>query len=175
MRIGVGLPSGIAGADSRLILDWAKRADAGPFSSLGVIDRLAYDSFEPLTTLAAVAAVTQRVKLATTIVIGPLHNNALLARAAASLDALSQGRLSLGLAVGARHEDYEAAGIDYRNRGRRLTEQLMTLRSLWEESAIGPKTMQRRGPDLLVGGLSDQGYARLRSEERRVGKECRGR
>lgn len=161
MRIGVGLPSGIAGAPGKLILDWAKQADAGPFSSLGVIDRLAYDSFEPLITLAAVAAITQRVTLATTIVIGPLHNDALLAKAAASLDALSQGRLVLGLAVGARHEDYEVAGIDYRSRGRRLTEQLIALRSLWEESAIGPKTAQRRGPDLLVGGLSDQGYARM--------------
>ena len=161
MRIGVGLPSSIAGAHSQLILDWAQQADAGPFSSLGVIDRLAYDSFEPLTTLAAVAAVTSRVRLATTIVIGPLHNNALLAKAAASLDALSQGRLVLGLAVGARHEDYKAAGIDYRGRGRRLTGQLIALRSLWEESAIGPQTTRRRGPDLLVGGLSDQGYARL--------------
>lgn len=161
MRIGVGLPSGIAGAHSQLILAWAKRADEGPFSSLGVIDRLAYDSFEPLTTLAAAAAVTQRVKLATTIVIGPLHNDALLAKAAASIDALSQGRLVLGLAVGARHEDYEVAGIDYRSRGRRLTEQLITLRALWEERAIGPHTTRRRGPDLLVGGLSDQGYARM--------------
>src|SRR6266852_6098506 len=161
MRVGVGLPSGIAGASSQLILEWAKRADEGPFSSLGVIDRLAYDSFEPLTTLAAVAAVTQRVKLATTIVIGPLHNNALLAKAAATVDARSQGRLVLGLAVGARQEDYEAAGIDYRGRGRRLTEQLIALRSLWEDSAIGPKTTRERGPDLLIGGLSDQGYARM--------------
>src|SRR5579872_2345534 len=161
MRIGIGLPAGLAGADSQLILDWARRADEGPFSSLGVIDRLAYDSFEPLTTLAAVAAVTQRVKLATTIVIGPLHNNAVLAKAAASVDALSEGRLVLGLAVGARHEDYEVAGIDYRSRGRRLTEQLIALRSLWEDSAIGPKTARSRGPDLLIGGLSDQGYARM--------------
>jgi alkanesulfonate monooxygenase SsuD/methylene tetrahydromethanopterin reductase-like flavin-dependent oxidoreductase (luciferase family) len=161
MRIGIGLPSGIAGAQSQLIFDWAKRADAGPFSSLGVIDRLAYDSFEPLTTLAAVAAITQRVKLATTIVIGPLHNDALLAKAAATVDALSRGRLVLGLAVGARHEDYEVASIDYRSRGKRLTEQLMALRSLWEDSTIGPKTARQHGPDLLIGGLSDQGYARM--------------
>jgi len=161
MRIGVGLPSGLAATNSKLILDWAKRADEGPFSSLGVIDRLVYDSFEPLTTLAAVAAVTQRVKLATTIVIGPLHNNALLAKVAATVDALSQGRLVLGLAVGARQEDYEVAGIDYRSRGRRLTEQLIALRSFWEDSAIGPKTARLRGPDLLIGGLSDQGYARM--------------
>ncbi len=161
MRVGVGLPSGIAGAHSQLILDWSRRADEGPFSSLGVIDRLAYDSFEPLTTLAAVAAVTQRVKLATTIVIGPLRNDALLAKAAATVDALSQGRLVLGLAIGARHEDYEVAGIDYRSRGKRLTEQLIALRSLWEDSTIGPKTARQRGPDLLIGGLSDRGYARM--------------
>ena len=161
MQVGIGLPSGNPGTSSQLIFDWARRADVGPFTSLGVIDRLVYDSYEPLTTLAAVAAVTQRVKLATTIVIGPLHNNALLAKMAATVDALSEGRLVLGLAVGARKQDYEVAGIDYRTRGRRLTEQLSALRSLWEDGAIGPKTVSPRGPDLLIGGLSDQGYARM--------------
>ncbi len=161
MQVGIGLPSGNPGTSSQLIFDWARRAEVGPFTSLGVIDRLVYDSYEPLTTLAAVAAVTQRVKLATTIVIGPLHNNALLAKMAATVDALSEGRLVLGLAVGARKQDYEVAGIDYRTRGRRLTEQLSALRSLWEGSAIGPKTVSPRGPDLLIGGLSDQGYARM--------------
>jgi len=161
MQVGIGLPSGNPGTSSQLIFDWARRAEVGPFTSLGVIDRLVYDSYEPLTTLAAVAAVTQRVKLATTIVIGPLHNNALLAKMAATVDALSEGRLVLGLAVGARKQDYEVAGIDYRTRGRRLTEQLSALRSLWEDSAIGPKTVSPRGPDLLIGGLSDQGYARM--------------
>jgi alkanesulfonate monooxygenase SsuD/methylene tetrahydromethanopterin reductase-like flavin-dependent oxidoreductase (luciferase family) len=67
----------------------------------------------------------------------------------------------MGLAVGARVEDYEAAGVEYRNRGKRLSEQLSSLRSLWEESLMGPKTTHSRGPELLVGGLSDQGYARL--------------
>src|SRR6266567_4600048 len=161
MQVGIGLPSGNPGTSSQLIFDWARRAEVGPFTSLGVIDRLVYDSYEPLTTLAAVAAVTQRVKLATTIVIGPLHNNALLAKMAATVDALSEGRLVLGLAVGARKQDYEVAGIDYRTRGRRLTEQLSALRSLWEDSAIGPKTVSPCGPDLLIGGLSDQGYARM--------------
>lgn len=101
MRVGVGLPSTVPGAD------------AGPFSSLGVLDRLVYDSYDPLTALATAAAVTQRVLLATTIVIGSLHNDALLAKMAASIDALSNGRLVLGLAVGARKEDYDAAGIAY--------------------------------------------------------------
>src|SRR5438876_4457641 len=116
MRVGIGLPNGVPGTQGQLIIEWARRVDEGPFSSLGVVDRLVYDSYEPLTTLAAVASITRRVRLATTIVIGPLHNNTLLAKATASIDALSGGRLVLGLAVGARKEDYEAAGIDYRSR-----------------------------------------------------------
>src|SRR6266566_4661467 len=161
MRVGVGLPTGIAGTDGQLVIEWARRADAGPFSSLGVIDRLVYGNYEPLTVLAAAAAVTRRVLLATTIVIGPLHNTSLLAKVAASIDALSEGRLVLGLAVGARKEDYEAAGVEYGSRGKRLSEQLALLRSLWEEGAIGPKAARARGPELLVGGLSDAGFARL--------------
>ena len=161
MRVGVGLPTGVAGVDGQLVIEWARRADAGPFSSLGVIDRLVFDSYEPLTALAAAAAVTQRVLLATTIVIGPLHNNALLAKAAASIDALSHGRLVLGLAVGARKEDYDVAGIPYGTRGKRLSEQLATLRSLWEDGSISPKAARPGGPQLLVGGLSDHGFVRV--------------
>ena len=110
MQIGVGLPTTVPGADGATVIEWARRAEAGPFASLGVLDRLVYDSYDPLIALAAAAAVTQRVRLATTIVIGPLHNTALLAKMAASLDALAGGRLVLGLAVGAR---------DGRLRGRR--------------------------------------------------------
>lgn len=161
MRVGVGLPSGIPGANRELVLDWAREADAGPFSSLGVVDRLVYDSLDPLITLAAVAGTTTRIALATTIITGPLHNDTLLAKMAASLDALSGGRLVLGLAIGARKEDYDAAGIDYRTRGKRLTEQLTSLRTLWEEAAICPRPTNGPGPAILIGGLSDAGYARM--------------
>ena len=161
MQVGVGLPGTIPDVQGQLILEWACRADDGPFSSLGVLDRLVYDSYDPLITLGAVAGITQHVKLATTIIIGPLHNNSLLAKVAASLDSLSGGRFVLGLAVGARKEDYDASGVDYRDRGKRLSEQLSTLRSIWEESYIGPQTTRQAGPCLLVGGLSDQSYARM--------------
>jgi alkanesulfonate monooxygenase SsuD/methylene tetrahydromethanopterin reductase-like flavin-dependent oxidoreductase (luciferase family) len=161
MRVGVGLPSTVPGAEGQLIISWARRADEGPFSSLGVLDRIVYNSYEPLTSLAAAAAVTQRVLLATTIVIGPLYNDTRLAKVAASIDALSGGRLVLGLAVGARKDDYDAAGIDYHTRGKRLAEQLTTLRTLWEEGSISPRAARPRGPDLLVGGASDQGFARV--------------
>ena len=161
MRIGVGLPNGIPGVEGQLIIEWACRADQGPFTSLGVVDRLVYDSYEPVTTLAAAAAVTHRVRLATTIIIGLLRNTPMLAKVAASLDALSGGRLVLGLAVGARKEDYDAAGVDYRSRGKRLAEQLATLRSLWEDGSLGPKAAHPNGPEVLVGGLSDSGFARM--------------
>jgi alkanesulfonate monooxygenase SsuD/methylene tetrahydromethanopterin reductase-like flavin-dependent oxidoreductase (luciferase family) len=161
MRVGVGLPGGVPGTQGRLIIEWARRADEGPFSSLGVIDRLVYDSYEPMTILAAAAAVTQRIRLTTMIVIGPLHNTPLLAKTAATLDALSEGRLVLGLAVGARKEDYDAAGVDYRSRGKRFSEQLATLRDLWDEGRLSPKAARPDGPEVLVGGLSDAGFARV--------------
>lgn len=161
MRVGVGLPSTVPGAHGQLLIQWAAQADQGPFSSLGVLDRLVYDSYDPFTVLAAAAAVTQRVLLATTIVIGPLRNTSLLAKGAASLDALSNGRLVLGLAVGARKEDYDAAGVEYRTRGRRLAEQLATLRLLWEEGRFNPLSARTQGPTLLLGGGSDIGFARM--------------
>jgi alkanesulfonate monooxygenase SsuD/methylene tetrahydromethanopterin reductase-like flavin-dependent oxidoreductase (luciferase family) len=161
MRIGVGLPTTIAGANRELLLGWARQADAGPFSTLGVFDRLEYDSYDPLVSLAACAAVTQRVKLATTILTGPLYNTTLLAKAAASLDALSGGRLILGLGVGARESDYAAAGVEHRGRGKRLSEQMLTLRGIWEESNVGPSPAQAGGPKLLVGGISDVVLTRM--------------
>jgi hypothetical protein len=151
----------VPGTGGQLVLSWARQADEGSFSSLGVVDRLLYDSYEPLTSLAAAAAVTHRVKLVTMIVIGPLYNTVQLARTAATIDALSQGRLVLGLAVGARQDDYEAAHIEYHGRGQRLTEQLATLRTLWEEHRTGPHAARPDGPPLLIGGQSDAVFARV--------------
>ena len=158
MNIGVGLPTTTPGTDGARLLEWARRADAGPFSSVAVLDRVAYDSVEPFTALAGAAAVTARVRLATMIAIGPLRSTALLGKQAASVHALAGGRLTLGLAVGARREDYEAAGVDYAGRGRRLSEQLAYLRGGIDAERVGPA---RDGIELLVGGGSGQAYARM--------------
>lgn len=160
MNIGVGLPTSTSGINAELLFEWAQRADAGPFSSLGVVDRVAYQNYEPFTALAAVAAITRRVRLATMVAIAPLRNTAILAKQAASLDALSGGRLTLGLAVGARGEDYAASGIDSRGRGRRFGEQLEAIRDIWEEGKIGP-TPKPPGPRVLVGGSSGEALARM--------------
>ncbi len=161
MRVGLGLPTTVPTADAQLILDWAREAERENFSTLGVFDRLAYDSWDPLIALAAAASVTSRVRLATTVLNGPLYNTLALAKSLASLDRLSKGRLVVGLAIGARETDYSVAGVDARGRGRRLTEQLLALRTHWEEGQLGPKPIQAGGPRLLVGGLSDAVFARL--------------
>ncbi|MEP7106173.1 MAG: LLM class flavin-dependent oxidoreductase, partial [Chloroflexota bacterium] len=132
MRVGVGLPTSTPRAGQSAVLDWARRADDLGFASLGVIDRFVYDSWEPLTALAAAAAVTQRARLVTMILIGPLRPTAVLARQAATVDVIAGGRLILGLGIGARHDDYRASGIDPAHRGRDLAEQLARLRTAWE-------------------------------------------
>jgi alkanesulfonate monooxygenase SsuD/methylene tetrahydromethanopterin reductase-like flavin-dependent oxidoreductase (luciferase family) len=158
MNIGVGLPTTTPGATGELLLEWARRADVGPFSSIAVLDRVAYDSFEPFAALAAAAGVTARVRLATMIAIGPLRPTGLLAKQAASVHGLSGGRLTLGLAVGARTEDYETAGVEHRGRGRKLAEQLAYIRGEVDGDRVGPS---REGIELLVGGMSGQAFSRM--------------
>jgi len=161
MRVGIGLPSTTPGASGELLVEWAKRAEAGPFTSLGVLDRLVYDSYDPFVSLAVAAGVTREIRLATMIAIGPLRNTAMLAKQALSLDALSRGRLTLGLAVGARVEDYATAEVDHRGRGRRFAEQLAYLRGGQAgDAGIGPSPRED-GPEVLVGGLAGQAFERV--------------
>jgi alkanesulfonate monooxygenase SsuD/methylene tetrahydromethanopterin reductase-like flavin-dependent oxidoreductase (luciferase family) len=168
MDVGIGLPATIPGTRGSLILDWAKRADSGPFSSLGIIDRLVYPNYESLITLAAAAAVTDRVRLMSTILIAPLRGAGVLAKQAASIDALSGGRLTLGLGVGAREDDFNAAPATFHDRARRFEEQLELMKRVWsgqpasdEVGPIGPPPARSGGPELLVGGYSPPAIRRV--------------
>ena len=164
MRIGVGLPTSTpplgARHRGRELLAWATGAEAGPFSSLGVTDRLVYDCADPMVALAAAAAVTTRLRLVTMVVIGPIRPAAVLAAQAASLDALSGGRVTLGVSLGARPDDYDAAGASWRGRGRALSDELAAMRDIWEGSSVGPRPASPGGPDLLVGGGSGAAFLR---------------
>lgn len=163
MRIGVGLPTSTPGGHGPELVEWARRAEQGPFTSLGVVDRVVYDCADPLVALAAAAAVTTRLRLVTMIVIGPIRPAALLAKQAASLDALSGGRLTLGVSLGARRDDYEATGAQWSDRGRRLSDQLAVMREIWEgddRHGIGPRPATPGGPELLVGGGSGAAFLR---------------
>jgi alkanesulfonate monooxygenase SsuD/methylene tetrahydromethanopterin reductase-like flavin-dependent oxidoreductase (luciferase family) len=160
MRVGVGLPSAISRTPGQLLPEWAERAELRGFASLGVLERVAYDSHDPFAALAAAAACTTSVGLVTMVAIGPLRPAAFLAKQAGSVHAISGGRLVLGLSIGARREDYEAIHAETRGRGARLSDQLLELRPIWEMGLGGPGGLAR-GPKVLSGGLSGQAFARM--------------
>jgi alkanesulfonate monooxygenase SsuD/methylene tetrahydromethanopterin reductase-like flavin-dependent oxidoreductase (luciferase family) len=162
MDIGIGLPNAVRGVDRRGIVEWARRAEQAGFSSLGTIDRIVFPNYESLIALAAAAAVTERIRLATDILIAPLRTNtALLAKQAATLDSLSEGRLVLGLAPGGREDDYAVSGADFHARGRTLERQLEEMRAIWSGGGeLGPPPANGRAPELLVGGATDAALRR---------------
>ncbi|GGO49268.1 LLM class flavin-dependent oxidoreductase [Streptomyces lasiicapitis] len=164
MNTGLGLPI----SDPALLLTWARRADEGPFSSLGLLDRLVYDNPEPLVALAALAGATTRIRVQTEVLLAPNHGTALLAKQAATLDRLTGGRFTLGIGVGGRDDDCLAAGIDPRRRGRRLDEQMAALRRVWagkpysdDTGPIGPVPVTPGGPEVLFGGFARSALERV--------------
>ncbi len=161
MKIGVSMPATVPGSTAASLLEWARRADAGPFSTLSVIDRLTFQSYEALVMLSAAAAVTKRIRLMTSVLVAPLRDAGLFAKQAATLDQVSGGRLSLGFGVGRREADYRLVSASYHDRGKRFDGQLALMRKIWagEEvdgvGAIGPKPTQPGGPEVLIGGSSN--------------------
>ena len=157
MDVGIGLPATIAGVQPEQLLEWARRAERRGVSTLGTIDRIVYGNYEPLIALAAAAAVTERIGLTTAILIAPYRANAaLVAKQAASVNALSKGRFTLGVAVGGREDDYEASGVDFRTRGKTMDAMLKTWDEIWSGDAIGPAGR----PGMLIGGTADAAYRR---------------
>jgi alkanesulfonate monooxygenase SsuD/methylene tetrahydromethanopterin reductase-like flavin-dependent oxidoreductase (luciferase family) len=167
MDVGIGLPNSVPGLEGPVLVDWARGAEERGFSTLGTIDRLLFPNYESLVSLAAAAAVTERIRLMTDILIAPYRNNTpLLAKQAVSIDNISGGRLVLGLAPGWRDDDYKASGVDHAARGRILDEQLAEMTRLWQgESidglgAVGPEAARVGGPEIMVGGGVRAAYRR---------------
>lgn len=168
MKVGVGLPATIPRIHGPDIQQWAVKADSGPFSSLGVVDRLVYPNHDPLVSMAAAAAVTSRIRLMTTVLLTPLRNPVVLAKTAASIQSISDGRFSLGLGVGLRKDDFDAAGVRFEGRGTRFEAQLATMRSIWAGEPIGEGCWLvgppvDPAPEILMGAM-------LESTLRRVGR-----
>jgi alkanesulfonate monooxygenase SsuD/methylene tetrahydromethanopterin reductase-like flavin-dependent oxidoreductase (luciferase family) len=158
VRIGIGLPSTLLAVQGQLPIAWAKRAEERGFSSLATIDRIAYPSYDSLTVLCAAAAVTGRIGLLTNILLEPAYNPVLVAKATASIDQLSGGRLTLGLGVGARPDDFALTGQRFGDRGERFDADLELLHQAWAGKPVpgspfpvGPPTTRGRIP-LLIGG-----------------------
>jgi alkanesulfonate monooxygenase SsuD/methylene tetrahydromethanopterin reductase-like flavin-dependent oxidoreductase (luciferase family) len=169
--IGIGLPTTIPRVAGATVLEWARRADAAQFSTLGTIDRVVYGNYDAVPALAAAAAVTSTIRLTTAILISPYRGNgALLAKQLASIDQLSGGRLVVGIAVGGREDDYVATGSDFAGRGKAQDALLAEMRAVWAgeprgtAGAIGPEPVQRGGPPLLIGGTGPAAIRRTTAQ-----------
>jgi alkanesulfonate monooxygenase SsuD/methylene tetrahydromethanopterin reductase-like flavin-dependent oxidoreductase (luciferase family) len=160
MKIGIGLPAAVPGASGEDLIGWARESEQAGFSTLAALDRVVYGNYEPLITLAAAAGATTRIGLITYLAIVPPRQTALFAKQAASLDRLSGGRLTLGVGIGGRGDDYVVNGVPTKDRGRRLEEQLVTCRQMWSGEAegdlarIGPAPARSGGPELILGGAT---------------------
>ena len=148
------------------MLDWARRAESAGFSSLGTLDRLVYPNYEPLVALGAVAAVTERIGLLTSVLLLPYRQSAaVVAKQAATLHQLSGGRFTLGMGLGSRDDDYTASGVPMKGRGRRFEEMLAQIRRLIDgeevgfAGGVGPDVSQNP-PQLIVGGSVDAAFRR---------------
>ena len=165
MDIGIGIPNSVRGTTGPQLLEWAQRAEAAGFSTLGTIGRVAYPSYEELTVLAAAGAVTERIGLMSNILLAPTRSTAELAKQASSVHELTGGRLTLGVATGGRSDDYALTGRDFATRGRRFDEQLAELRRAFagEPLADGSAPVVPDGTrpvPIVIGGTTDAAVRR---------------
>lgn len=155
------LPVMEPGLDAAILERWSRVIDDGPFSSLCFGERMAFDNPDALTLLGAVAAWTSRVRIATTVVVPQLHHPVQLAKALATGDLLSGGRLSVGVGVGGRDEDYRAAGAEVSSKTMQgMADRVATMRRVWAGEKVveavrpvGPPPVQAGGPEILVGTM----------------------
>jgi alkanesulfonate monooxygenase SsuD/methylene tetrahydromethanopterin reductase-like flavin-dependent oxidoreductase (luciferase family) len=149
------------------VVAWCRGIDDGPWESLAVPERITYTSHDLTVQLAAAAALTERVRLWTTIVVLPAHDAVAVAKQMASVDVLSNGRLTMGVGVGGREDDYRAINASFTRRFPRMDEQVATMRRIWNgeppfEGAdpVGPPPVQPGGPPLVAGVFGPKGIAR---------------
>lgn len=163
------------------LLAYAERAEALGFESLWAWDHIllgvdpAFPILEAVGTLTAIAARTARVRLGTGVLVLPLRNPTVAAKALATLDVISRGRLILGVAAGWYAREFDAVGVPFRHRGRLFERNLEILTRLWTEDRVTcevdefrlrdavmrPRPVQRPRPAILIGGYVDAALRRV--------------
>jgi len=168
MEIGIGIPNSVRGTTGPQLLEWARRADAAGFSSMGSIGAVSYPSYEELTVFAAAGAVTERIRFVSNILIAPARSTAELAKQAATVQQLTSGRLTLGLAPGWRESDFLLTGRDFKARGKLFDEQLAGLRRAWAGEPImdgtrpaSPDPGPSGGVPIFIGGNTNATIRRV--------------
>ena len=190
MRVGVVFPQTELGGDPGAVRAYGQRVEELGFTHLLVYDHVVgadpavhkgwngpYDVnttfHEPFVMFGYLAAVTRSLELVTGVIILPQRQTALVAKQAAEVDLLSEGRLRLGIGVGWNAVEYEALGQDFSKRGKRSAEQIALLRRLWTEQTVtfdgdfdrvtgaglAPLPVQRPIP-VWIGAAAVPGYER---------------
>ncbi len=148
------------------VASFARKCEEIGAHSCWVLDRIAYDNLEPLILLATAGAATKKIRLGTSVLLAATRHPTILAKAAATLDFLSAGRLILGIGVGSRESDFASVGVPYEHRGSRVEEAIQLIKKLWEGTptthrgrffqveklAVGPKPIQSPNPPIWMGG-----------------------
>ncbi|RSM36466.1 LLM class flavin-dependent oxidoreductase [Amycolatopsis balhimycina DSM 5908] len=137
MKLGIGLPNQVRDVDASVIPEWASRAEQAGFGSVSTVGRLAYPGVMDTVALAAAAGATKRVGLFSNIMLAPSWPAALFAKEIAGIDGVSGGRLTLGVGVGLRPDDFVVDGFGTGDRGRRMDRDLQIYRSVWNGESFG--------------------------------------
>lgn len=173
VRCGMVLPR----IDRQAALDYSRRIEAAGFDSMWVGDHISFHIpiLEALTLLSFAAAVTERVRLGTSVLLLPLRHPTLTAKMTSTLDLLSGGRFTLGIGVGGEFPpEFEAVGVPVKERGSRTDEAIEIIRKLWTGEKVGhegkhfrfgpvkldPPPLQKGGPPILVGGRKGATFRR---------------
>jgi len=162
MEISIGLPNTLA-HPGPLMIEWAKLAEERGFTSLGTLDRIVYPNYDTIASLSVAAGATSRIGLLSGVLLAPLYPPVWLAKAAASLDAMSGGRLTLGLGIGGREDDFVAMGRSMQERGRNMDAVLEIMRAVFAGEKLGDDAFpvaEHGHPKLLIGGSGDAAVRR---------------
>ena len=167
MDIGVALPQMAPDYGPRTTVRWSRGIDEGPFSSVSAGERVTFTNPEMVASLAAAAAVTERVRVMANVWVLPQHPPPMVAQQVGTLDQLSGGRLTVAVGIGGREEDYLALGSPLHRRHQRLDEAVAELRRLLDGgpaydggAAVGPLPVQPGGVPVLAGALGPRAMAR---------------
>ncbi len=167
MKIGVCIPYMKQGLTRDDFMTWFRRIDQGPFHSLSCGERITGPTFDMRVLLSAAIAATERVQINTTLYVLPMHNAVRVAKEIATMDVLSNGRITMTVGVGGREKDYQAVGAEFKGRFGRMDKQIATMRSIWAQQPpfdgadpVGPPPLQAGGPKILAGVMGPQSMAR---------------
>ena len=167
MKIGLCFPYTQEDLTREVMLDWFRRVDEGPFSTLSCGERLVGPSVDMMALLPAAAAVTERVRIVPSLYVLPMHSAIKVAKHAATLDLISGGRTTITVGVGGRIHDYMCMEKEPIRRQARMAEQVAEIRRIWAgeipfEGAepVGPQLVQPGGPPILAGVMGPKAVER---------------